>query len=166
MTRTPVLSLDLTRPLADITFSGAQARLVAEGPAAQDALDQAPLAGAALLVSEQVGLAEHRLDSRTAYLKTRHQFGRPVGSFHVVKHRLAALWVTITQARAAASRVATSLATAAPDTPIATAVAQFFGSTTAVRAAEECVQIHGGLGFTWEHHRARLSVLAGLPQPG
>jgi alkylation response protein AidB-like acyl-CoA dehydrogenase len=85
------------------------------------------------------------------YVKTRRQFGRPVGSFQAVKHRLAQLWVQVTQARAVARYAATCLADGSPDTAVAASLAQAHCSQVAVRAAEECVQLHGGIGFTWEH---------------
>ncbi|MFD0689561.1 acyl-CoA dehydrogenase family protein [Actinomadura fibrosa] len=179
--RTAVTSLDMTRRLADIAFSGVPARRVAEGP---DAVRAGLLAGAAMLASEQLGTAERCLETTVEYLKTRYQFGRPVGSYQGLKHRLADLWTSITQARAVARHAASCLAAADPDTEIAVAVAQAHCSAVAVKAAEECVQMHGGIGFTWEHpahlylkraksasialgspdrHRAALAVLVDLP---
>ncbi|TDD39927.1 acyl-CoA dehydrogenase [Actinomadura sp. KC06] len=150
--RTAVTSLDMTRRLADVAFSAAPARRVAEGTGAVRA---ALLTGAAMLASEQLGLAERCLDDTVAYVKTRYQFGRPVGSYQGLKHRLADLWTSVTQARAVARHAASCLA-AHPaagdeDAPIAVAVAQAHCSEVAVKAAEECVQMHGGIGFTWEH---------------
>ncbi|TQM69110.1 alkylation response protein AidB-like acyl-CoA dehydrogenase [Actinomadura hallensis] len=179
--RTAVTSLDMTRRLADVTFSGAPARLVAEGP---DALRAGLLTGAAMLASEQLGIAERCLDDTVAYVKTRYQFGRPVGSYQGLKHRLADLWTSITQARAVARHAASCAAAGDADTEIAVAVAQSHCSAVAVKAAEECVQMHGGIGFTWEHsahlylkrakadaialgtpdrHRAALAGLVDLP---
>ena len=85
------------------------------------------------------------------YVKERYQFGRPVGSFQALKHRLADLWVDVTQARAAARYAAVCAGDADDDLPVAASVAQAFCSPVAVHAAEECVQLHGGIGFTWEH---------------
>ncbi|WP_433469601.1 acyl-CoA dehydrogenase family protein [Spirillospora sp. CA-128828] len=179
--RTAVTSLDMTRRLADLAFSGAPARLVAEGT---DAVRAALLAGAAMLASEQLGLAERCLDDTIAYVKTRYQFGRPVGSYQGLKHRLADLWTSVTQARAVARHAASCVAAGDEDTPIAVAVAQAHCSAVALKAAEECVQMHGGIGFTWEHpahlylkrakadsialgtadrHRAALAALVDLP---
>ncbi len=184
VTRHPVVSLDLTRPICDRTLERATARLVAAGDAAEAAVAAALVTGAALLASEQLGVATWCLDETVSYLSTRHQFGRPVGSFQALKHRLADLWVEITQARAAARYAAGCAATGDPDLPVAAALAQAFCSPVAVRAAEECVQLHGGIGFTWEHpahlflkraksaaigfgtpdrHRARLAELVDLP---
>jgi alkylation response protein AidB-like acyl-CoA dehydrogenase len=182
--RDGVVSLDLTRPLADIGLDGAAGRLVVAGDAARAAVAHALTVGAALLASEQLGVAEWCLDTTVEYVKLRHQFARPIGSFQAIKHRLADLWVAVTQARAVARYAAHCAATADPDLPTAAALAQAYVSPVAVRAAEECVQLHGGIGFTWEHpahlflkrakadslafgtadrHRAALAVLVDLP---
>src|SRR5262249_26044730 len=93
--RAPVTSLDQTRCLADVTFDRVPARRLASGAAAGRAWDHAYLAGAVLLASEQLGVAEWCLQTTVEYVKTRHQFGRPVGSFQALKHRLAELWVAV-----------------------------------------------------------------------
>ncbi|MBD2898692.1 Acyl-CoA dehydrogenase [Actinomadura sp. RB99] len=180
-TRTAVTSLDMTRRLADIALSGAPARRVAEGG---DAVRAALLTGAAMLASEQLGLAQRCLDDTVAYVKNRYQFGRPVGSYQGLKHRLADLWTSITQARAVARYAASCAASGDADLPVAVAVAQAHCSAVALKAAEECVQMHGGIGFTWENsshlflkrakadsialgtadrHRAALAALVDLP---
>ncbi|MQA01772.1 MAG: acyl-CoA dehydrogenase [Streptosporangiales bacterium] len=146
-----VVSLDLTRPLTDLTLTGAPARLLAAGGAAERAVSAATAAGAAVLASEQVGLAQRCVDATVEYAKQRMQFGRPVGSFQAVKHRLADVWVAVTQARAAARYAAACCAAGDPDTATAVALARSYCSETAVTAAEECLQLHGGIGFTWEH---------------
>jgi alkylation response protein AidB-like acyl-CoA dehydrogenase len=148
VTRAPVGSLDLTRPLADITLTGAAGRRVAEG---LDAVSGALTVGAALLASEQLGLAEWCLDTTVEYVKTRFQFGRPIGGYQAIKHRLADLWVEVTQARAVARYAADCAASGDPDLAVAASLAQAYCSPVAVKAAEECVQLHGGIGFTWEH---------------
>ena len=181
-----VVSLDMTRQLADVTFEDAPARQVAVGPAAEAALTAGLTAGAAILAAEQLGLAQRCLDMTVAYVKERRQFARPIGSFQAVKHRLADLWTAIAQARAASRYAAACLAEDDPDAPVAVALAKSACSDVAVLAAEECVQLHGGIGFTWEHpahlylkrakaaslafgtpgaHRADLAALANLPAP-
>ncbi|HEX6443473.1 MAG TPA: acyl-CoA dehydrogenase family protein [Streptosporangiales bacterium] len=163
---TPVASLDPTRPLADVAFDAASGELLASGAGAERAVAAAVTAGASMLASEQLGLAEQCLESTVAYVKERHQFGRPVGSFQALKHRLADVWVSITLARAAARYAAACLSSCAADTAIATAVAASYCGETAVHAAEECLQLHGGIGFTWEHpahlylKRAKADALA------
>ena len=144
----PVSSLDMTRQVADVTFSDSAGELlVANG---EQAVRDALLAGAALLASEQVGVARWCLEETVAYLKVRKQFGRVVGGFQALKHRLADLYAEIESASAAARYAAVALAVG-EDAPIAARVAAAYASDVAVHAAEEAVQLHGGIGMTWEH---------------
>jgi alkylation response protein AidB-like acyl-CoA dehydrogenase len=180
----PVTSLDMTRQVADVSFAGAPSEVVVEADAGGAAVRDALLAGAALLASEQVGIAQWCLDTTVAYLKERRQFGRVVGGFQAVKHRLADLYTLVEQARAAARYAAATVAERDPDAEVAASVAQAYCSDVAVKAAEECVQLHGGIGMTWEHpahlylkrakadqiafgtpsvHRAHLAQLVDLP---
>jgi alkylation response protein AidB-like acyl-CoA dehydrogenase len=184
VTRTPLVSLDATRPLADVTLDRVPGRPVAAGDGAARAVAAALTAGAGVLASELFGVAEQCLGMTVSYVKERHQFARPVGSFQALKHRLADVWVAVTQARAAARYAAACLATGDPDTPVAVALAKAAAGDAAVLAAQECVQLHGGIGFTWEHpahlllkraksgsmalgtsdrHRATLAALVDLP---
>ncbi|MEZ0075579.1 acyl-CoA dehydrogenase family protein [Planotetraspora sp. GP83] len=200
---TTVPSLDLTRPIATVSFSEARAEVLGTAAGVRDAL----LLGAGLLASEQLGVAEWCLNTTVAYVKERKQFARPVGSFQAIKHRLADLWLEVVGARAAARNAADLLGTvnsaaseaagsdaassagsgAAPsNVAVAVAVAQAYCGAVAVHAAEECVQLHGGIGMTWEHpahlylkrakadeialgtpgdHRQALTEPAGLPGP-
>ena len=182
--KAPVTSLDMTRQLCDLSFDDAPGTVIASGPAASRALDAALSAGAGILAAEQIGLAQRCLDMTVAYVKERRQFARPVGSFQGLKHRLADLWVAVTQARAASRYAAACLASGSPDARVAVALAKAYCSEVAVNAAQECVQMHGGIGFTWEHpahlylkrakadligfgtpdaHRAALASLVNLP---
>ncbi len=184
--RTPRVSLDMTRQLCDVDLDGAPARQVAVGAAAEAAVSAGLAAGAAVIAAEQLGLAQRCLDLTVGYVKERRQFARPVGSFQAVKHRLADLWTTIALARAASRYAAACLADGDPDAPVAVALAKSACCDAAVTAAQECVQLHGGIGFTWEHpahlylkrakaaslaygtpgaHRAALAALADLPAP-
>ncbi|MGW0578242.1 acyl-CoA dehydrogenase family protein [Streptomyces sp. NPDC002920] len=147
VTVTPQVSLDLTRPLATVTLSGAPGRRLGDaGPAVRRALR----AGAGLLASEQLGLADWTLTETVRYLKERKQFNRPVGGFQALKHRLAQLWLETVNLRAVARNAADALATET-DVEVAVAVAQAYAAGVAVHAAEEAVQLHGGIGMTWEH---------------
>ncbi|MFF3016699.1 acyl-CoA dehydrogenase family protein [Streptomyces sp. NPDC057939] len=148
---TAPVPLDLTRPLAGVTLDGSPGTLLADPATARAAVAGALLGGAGLLASEQLGIAEWCLTETVGYVRGRHQFNRPVGSFQALKHRLARLWLDVASARAAARAAADALATGAPDAPLMVAVAQAHCSGVAVRAAEECVQLHGGIGMTWEH---------------
>lgn len=186
----PGTPLDLTRPLSTVTVDpaalAAGTRLTDAG-AAEAAVRRGLLAGAGLLASEQLGLAEWCLEATVRHTRERHQFNRPIGSFQALKHRMAHLWLEIVSARAAARGAADALATDSPDAPLAVAVAQAYCGRVAVHAAEECVQLHGGIGMTWEHpahlylkraksdeialgstgsHRERLATLTALPAPG
>lgn len=149
VTVTPRTSLDLTRPLATVAFDGARARELAPDPG--PAVLRALRAGAALLASEQLGLAEWCLTETVRYTKERKQFNRPVGSFQALKHRLAQLWLEVVNTRAAARNAAGTLAADGADADVAAALAQAYAAPVAVRAAEEALQLHGGIGMTWEH---------------
>ncbi|MFF5188641.1 acyl-CoA dehydrogenase family protein [Streptomyces sp. NPDC000345] len=147
VTVTPQVSFDLTRPLATVTLAGAAGRRLGDaGPAVRRALR----AGAGLLASEQLGLADWTLTETVRYLKERKQFNRPVGGFQALKHRLAQLWLEVVNLRAAARGAADALATG-EDADIAVAVAQAYAAGVAVHAAEEALQLHAGIGMTWEH---------------
>jgi alkylation response protein AidB-like acyl-CoA dehydrogenase len=150
--RTVAVSLDMTRRLVDVRFDGASGRrILDEANGARAAVDHALRVGAAILASEQLGVAERCLADTVEYLRTRHQFGRELASYQALKHRLADLWVAITQARAVARYAARCAAEGSPDLPVATAVAQAHAAEVALLAAEESLQLHGGIGFTWEH---------------
>lgn len=149
-TVTPQVSFDLTRPLATVTLTGAPGRRLGD---AAPAVRRALRAGAGLLASEQLGLADWALTETVRYLKDRKQFNRPVGGFQALKHRLAQLWLEVVNLRAAARNAADALAggESAEEAAVAVAVAQAYAASVAVHAAEEAVQLHGGLGMTWEH---------------
>jgi len=148
VTITPQVSLDLTRPLATAFLDGVRARRVGT---ADLAVRRALRAGAGLLASEQLGLADWTLTETVRYLKERKQFNRPVGGFQALKHRLAQLWLEVVNLRAAARNAADALATGSEDTDVAVAVAQAYAASVAVHTAEEALQLHGGIGMTWEH---------------
>ncbi|MEU6650039.1 acyl-CoA dehydrogenase family protein [Streptomyces sp. NPDC046900] len=149
VTVTPQVSFDLTRPVATVTFDGAAGhRLTEDAPAA---VRRALRAGAGLLASEQLGVADWCLTETVRYLKERKQFNRAVGGFQALKHRLAQQWLEVASLRAAARNAADALATGDGDTDIAVAVAAAYAAPVAVHAAEEALQLHGGIGMTWEH---------------
>ncbi|WP_432042112.1 acyl-CoA dehydrogenase family protein [Streptomyces cadmiisoli] len=147
VTVVPQVSLDLTRPVARVVLDGAPGRRLGD---ADPAVRRALRAAAGLLASEQLGIAEWSLTETVRHLKERKQFNRPVGGFQALKHRLAQLWLEVVNLRAAARGAADALATG-EDVDVAVAVAQAYAASVAVRAAEEAVQLHGGIGMTWEH---------------
>jgi alkylation response protein AidB-like acyl-CoA dehydrogenase len=141
------VSLDLTRPLATVTLGGAPGRRLGD---AEPAVRRGLRAGAGLLASEQLGLADWALTETVRYLKERKQFNRPVGGFQAIKHRLAQLWLEVVNLRAVARGAADAL-TRDEDADLAVAVAQAYAAGVAVHAAEEALQLHAGIGMTWEH---------------
>jgi alkylation response protein AidB-like acyl-CoA dehydrogenase len=170
-TITAVPSLDMTRQLADVFLDGAASSVVVPAGSADAALRQALSTGAALLASEQYGIARWCLDTTIAYLRERRQFGRVVGGFQAVKHRLADLYVLVESAHAAARYAAATAATGDEDRHVAASLAKAYCSDVSVEAAEECIQLHGGIGMTWEHpahlylKRAKADQIA-LGTPG
>ena len=151
VTRTPLEALDPTRKLARIAFKGVEGRLVGRpgeaGPALAHTLDLAAVA----LANEMVGGAARLLDSAVAYAKERVQFGRAIGSFQAVKHRLADLALTVELAKSAAYQAAKAAAETDDDLPPLASLAKAAASDAYMQAAKDCIQIHGGIGFTWEN---------------
>ncbi|MET0144077.1 MAG: acyl-CoA dehydrogenase family protein [Ilumatobacteraceae bacterium] len=163
-------SLDRTRPLARVTFDHAQGRVVADASAGADVVEHARDVAVAALAAEQLGLAERCLELAVDYTRVREQFGRPVGSFQSLKHRAADLLTGVEAARSAVIYAAWAATDEPAELPIAATVAGVQSSTISVQAAQENLQMHGGIGFTWEHdahlylRRAKSShVLYGSP---
>jgi alkylation response protein AidB-like acyl-CoA dehydrogenase len=149
--RRPLVTLDLTRPQATVGLSGAPGRLVAGPEEAERVIEHALQVGSALLAVEQVGAGQHLLDLSVNYAKSRLQFGRPIGSFQAVKHRLADLLVDLEHARSAAYHAVWALADGSDDPALAVSIAQATSSAALSRIAADTIQVHGGIGFTWEH---------------
>jgi alkylation response protein AidB-like acyl-CoA dehydrogenase len=110
-------------------------------------LDRARIA----LSAEQMGGAERCLDMAVEYAKVRVQFGRPIGSFQAIKHKLADMLLEVESARSAAYFAGWAAATGDPDLPVHASMAKAYCSEAYFHAASENIQIHGGIGFTWEH---------------
>src|SRR5690606_41546920 len=143
-------SRDWSSDVCSSDLRQAPARPLAEGQEAVTALRQGLLMAAGLLASEQVGVTQWCLDTTVAYVQERHQFGRPVGSFQALKHRLAAVWLELVAARAAARYAADVLAGPDPfgsgsDVEVAVAVAQSSGATAAGHAPRATIPLHRGL---------------------
>ena len=151
LVREPRPVLDGTRPQALVTLR--QTPLVPIGaPGAAAAVVARVLdVGRAALAAEQVGGSAHALEATVAYVGQRRQFGRPIGSFQAVKHRLADLLVEVEAARSVAAYAAACVDGASGELAVAASAAQVVCSETFRRAAAEYVQLHGGIGFTWEH---------------
>ena len=149
--RTPLRTVDLTRPQATITLSDAPARLIAGADEAARVISHALHVGSALLATEQVGAAQHILDVAVQYAKDRLQFGRPIGSFQAVKHRLADMMVDLEHARSTAYHAVWALSEGSDDPALAASIAQATCSAAFTRIATDAIQTLGGIGFTWEH---------------
>ena len=153
--RTSLVTVDLTRPQATVRLTDAPARLVAGPDEAERVIGHALQVGSALLAVEQVGAAQHLLDLAVEYAKSRLQFGRPIGSFQAVKHRLADMLVDLEHARSTAYHAVWALTDGSDDPALAASIAQATCSAAFSRIAADTIQVHGGIGFTWEH-RAHL----------
>jgi len=163
-------TLDLTRKLARLSFAGAPGVRLSAGDAA-GALPKVLAVGAAALAAEQTGGAQRCLDIASEYARTRLQFGRPIGSFQAIKHKCADMLVEVEFARSAAYHAAFRAAEGDDEGLVDAAhMAKSYCSEAYFHAAAETIQIHGGMGFTWEHpahlyfKRAKASsVLLGDP---
>lgn len=169
--RTALPTLDLTRKLARLEFSGTPATRLSSAADIRSALSSVIARATAMLAAEEAGGARRCLEMSVEYAKTRLQFGRPIGSFQAIKHRCADLLVETEFARSAAYNAAWC-ATEADPAALAQAahIAKSYCSEAFFHAAAANIQIHGGMGFTWEHpahlyfKRARASsVLFGDP---
>ena len=148
---TPLTTLDQTRPQASLRLERAPARLLARGDDVPRICERAEQVGAVLLAAEQVGGAQRVLDMSVAYAKERLQFGRRIGSFQAVKHRLADMFIEVEHARSAAYYAAWCLEHGVDWAPLVTSIAQSACSAAYVRVTKDAIQVHGGIGFTWEH---------------
>jgi alkylation response protein AidB-like acyl-CoA dehydrogenase len=172
LTITPHLMLDLTRPMARIEFRGVRlgsTQLLGEGDAAagvERALERARIA----LAAEALGGAARVLEMTTDYARERVQFGRPIGSFQAIKHRLADMMVEVEAARSAAWYAACVADQQPAELAEAAAIAKSYCCDAFFDCAANAIQLHGGIGYTWEHElhlyfkRARAcTTLLGTP---
>ncbi|MGD0698753.1 MAG: acyl-CoA dehydrogenase family protein [Trebonia sp.] len=144
-------TLDLTRALASVTLRGAPATRVGAGRDAAEWLAEVTNLVLAALAAEQIGGAARCLDLAVEYAKVREQFGRPIGSFQAIKHKCANLLLEVESGRSAVYHASAAVAGREPDAPLAAALAYTYCSQAFTHAAKECIQIHGGIGYTWEH---------------
>src|SRR5215467_7128298 len=154
MTVKPLKTLDMTRRWYEVRFDG----VVLPASAVVGAVDQgwAPLRraldwAAAGLCAEMVGGAQHVLDTSVEYAKTRQQFGKPIGIYQAVSHKLADMLLETESARSATYYAAWAVDADAPDRTLAASMAKAYTSDAYRRAAGNGIQVHGGIGFTWEH---------------
>jgi len=148
--RETLQTLDPTRGVAKLTFSGAPAERLGEAGEGH-ALAEAVLARAAVLLAfEQVGGADRALEMAKDYALNRYAFGRPIGSYQAIKHKLADMYVKNELARSNAYYGAWALDTGASELPLAAAAARVSACDAYWYAAKENLQTHGGIGYTWE----------------
>ncbi|BBZ15570.1 acyl-CoA dehydrogenase family protein [Mycobacterium branderi] len=162
--------LDATRPMATITCTRAPAEQLVAGEPVDDLIDHCMQRALAVLSAEQVGACERVLELATEYARTREQFGRPIGSFQAIKHRCADMLVDLELARSASLAALQSIDDGDDESGWRVSMAKAVCSESLRAAAHANVQIHGGIGFTWEHaaglylKRARTDeVLFGRP---
>jgi alkylation response protein AidB-like acyl-CoA dehydrogenase len=148
------IGLDLLRPIGSAVFTATPASVVLDASTAPYALEKAHAAGVLALTSESVGVCQRALDRATAYAKEREQFGKPIGSFQAIAHRLADVFVETELARTSARHLAAVL-DAGLDPQHAEDLAHHQGVHALQIASASLIQVLGGIGFTWEsaaHH--------------
>ncbi|MCH2171773.1 acyl-CoA/acyl-ACP dehydrogenase [Myxococcota bacterium] len=164
LTRSDLPTLDLTRKLAKLSFASTPATKISEGDQSE-ALERVLALTVVALAAEQVGGAQACLDMAVEYASTRLQFGRPIGSYQAIKHKCADMLVEVEFAKTAAYHACFSAADEPGELLEAASLAKAYCSEVYFHAAAENIQIHGGMGFTWEHpahlyfKRAKASAL-------
>jgi alkylation response protein AidB-like acyl-CoA dehydrogenase len=144
-------TMDLTRKQAGLVFSDTPATLVGSDGQGSTAVAMMLDRAAVALAAEQVGGAQRVLDMAVDYAKTREQFGRPIGSFQAIKHRCADMLVEVESARSTVHYAAQAAADGSDELPVLASLAKAYCSEAYFRGSAANVQIHGGIGFTWEH---------------
>ena len=161
-------TLDVTRSYCDVTLDRVAVdadALCASGEAADPAITRSMQLNTVLVCAELLGIGERMLAMTVDYVKEREQFGRPVGSFQAVKHKCADMRIWTQASAAATYYAAMALDSAHPDADHAVSVAKAYVSDAINRVAGNALQLHGGIGFTWEHdlhlyiRRARVNAL-------
>ena len=151
LTRTPLPTMDQTRKQARLEFSDTPAVLIGTDGGAEPGLSKTLDLAAVALAAEQVGGAQRVLDASVEYAKTRIQFGRPIGSFQAIKHKCADMLLEVESAKSAAYYAAWAAAEDSDELPVVASLAKSYCSEAYFHSAAENIQIHGGIGFTWEH---------------
>jgi alkylation response protein AidB-like acyl-CoA dehydrogenase len=149
--RTVLPTLDQTRKLARLELDGVPGRLIGSPGDAAVIMDRVLDVAAIALAAEQLGGAQRALDMAVEYGRVRHQFGRPIGSFQALKHRMADLLLEVESLRSAVRYAATAVAEGSEEVPVVASLVKAYASDAYFHVAAENLQIHGGIGFTWEH---------------
>jgi alkylation response protein AidB-like acyl-CoA dehydrogenase len=176
----PRTSLDTTRRLSDVHFDGVEVEQINAPP---EAVGHAYLAIATALAAESVGVAQRTLEMATDYAKERKQFGTPIGAYQAVSHACAQMLLETDGARSVTLYAAWTLDHDPERSALAASMAKAYASDAAWRVTAGALQVHGGIGFTWEHdlhlflkrakanahawgdarwHRGRVAELAGV----
>jgi alkylation response protein AidB-like acyl-CoA dehydrogenase len=159
-------AMDATRKLYEVEFDSVAAELLAHGSAARKALERALDIATVGLVAEMTGGMQRLLDMTVEYAKTRKQFGRPIGEFQAVQHQCADMLVYTESSRSAAYYAAYAMQEGIPEAHIAVSVAKAYASEAYREVGNRAIQVHGGMGFTWEndahlfYRRAKASEVA------
>jgi alkylation response protein AidB-like acyl-CoA dehydrogenase len=163
-------TIDMTRKQAALVFDGVPARLVGTAGGAGSIVAKTLRLASVALAAEQVGGAQRCLDMSVDYAKLRVQFGRPIGSFQAIKHKCADMLLEVESAKSAAYYAAWAAADGSAELPLVASLAKAYCSEAYFHVAAENIQVHGGIGFTWEHdahlyyRRAKSSeVMLGSP---
>jgi alkylation response protein AidB-like acyl-CoA dehydrogenase len=154
MTVTPLKTLDMTRRWAEVRFDGVELgadTLMGAAGSAWPRLKRALEWATAALCAEMVGGAQKVLETSTDYAKTRQQFGKPIGIYQAVSHKLADMLVLSESSRSATYYAAWAVEADAPDRAMAASMAKAYVSDAYRKIAGDGIQVHGGIGFTWEH---------------
>ncbi len=149
LTRERLRTVDRTRRLARLRFENTPARQLATG--IEDALERMAVEAQVALSADSVGGMETVLETAVAYAKERTQFGRAIGSFQAVKHKLADLWILVEGARTATREATLALAEGRDDAALLSSIARAYSSDAYAQATFDNIQVHGGVGFTWEY---------------
>ncbi|MFE5703941.1 acyl-CoA dehydrogenase family protein [Rhodococcus koreensis] len=147
----PLTTMDQTRKQARITFAQTPARLIGRDGDGWSALSHMLDLAAVALAAEQVGGAQFVLEMSVEYAKTRVQFGKPIGTFQAIKHKCADMLLEVESAKSAAYYGGWIAASGEDELPAVASLAKAYCSEAYLHAAAENIQIHGGIGFTWEH---------------
>jgi len=151
LTRTALATMDQTRKQARLELSGTPAKLLGTEGEGWNVLSRVLDLAAVALAAEQVGGAQKCLDMSVDYAKVRVQFGRPIGSFQAIKHKCADMLLEVESAKSAAYYAGWAAAELNDELPTVASLAKAYCSDAYFHAAAENIQIHGGIGFTWEH---------------
>jgi alkylation response protein AidB-like acyl-CoA dehydrogenase len=151
LTRTALSTMDQTRKQAKLEFSDVPATLLGAEGQGWSVLDRVLDLAVVALAAEQVGGAQYVLEMAVQYAKDRVQFGRPIGSFQAIKHKCADMLLEVESAKSAAYYAAWCAAELNDELPSVASLAKAYCSEAYFHATAENIQIHGGIGFTWEH---------------